>query len=130
MHSIDNFGAYINRIARNQSIDALRLLAREALRTVQLQEEQLEKGDYQTEETLQFQETGRVLQLALESLSPQQRKVYELCHEWGLKYEEAARELGLSRGTAHSHMKQALKNIRVYLKRLDAMLILMALMHK
>jgi len=130
LQSLDNFGAYINRMARNQSIDALRLLAREALRTVQLREEQLEKGDSQTEETLQFKETGRVLQLALESLSPQQRKVYELCHEQGLKYEEAARELGLSRGTVHSHMKQALKNIRVYLKQLDALLLLMVLMHK
>ncbi|MES2109883.1 MAG: RNA polymerase sigma-70 factor [Bacteroidota bacterium] len=130
LQSLDNFGAYINRMARNQSIDALRLLAREALRTVQLQEEQLEKGDSQTEETLEFRETGRVIQLALESLSPQQRKVYELCHEQGLKYEEAARELGLSRGTVHSHMKQALKNIRVYLKQLDALLLLMVLMHK
>ena len=130
LQAVDNFGAYINRMARNQSIDALRLLAREALRTVQLQEEQLEKGDSQTEETLQLKETGRVLRLALESLSPQQRKVYELCHEQGLKYEEAARELGLSRGTVHSHMKQALKNIRVYLKQLDALLLLMVLMHK
>jgi RNA polymerase sigma-70 factor (ECF subfamily) len=71
-----------------------------------------------------------VLQLALESLSPQQRKVYELCHEQGLKYDEAARELGLSRGTVHSHMKQALKNIRVYLKQLDAMLFLFVFLHK
>lgn len=130
LQSIDNFGAYINRMARNQSIDALRLLAREALRTVQLQEEQLEKGNFETDETIQFHETGRVLRLALESLSPQQRKVYELCHEQGLKYEEAARELGLSRGTVHSHMKQALKNIRVYLKQLDAMLVLMVFLHK
>ena len=130
LQSLDNFGAYINRMARNQSIDALRLLAREALRTVQLQEEQLEKGDSHTEDTLQYQETDRVVRLALESLSPQQRKVYELCHEQGLKYEEAARELGLSRGTVHSHMKQALKNIREYLKQLDALLLLMVLMHK
>lgn len=127
--ALDNFGAYINRMARNQSIDALRLLAREALRTVQLQEEQLKKGDFQTEETLQFQETGRILHLALESLPPQQRKVYQLCHEQGLKYEEAAQALGLSPGTVHAHMKQALKNIRVFLKQMDALLIIMALMH-
>lgn len=127
--ALDNFGAYINRMARNQSIDALRLLAREALRTVHLQEEQLEKGDLQTEETLQFQETGRILHLALESLSPQQRKVYQLCHEQGLKYEEAAQALGLSPGTVHAHMKQALKNIRAFLKQMDALLIIMALMH-
>ena len=126
--AVDNFGAYINRMARNQSIDALRLLAREALRTVQLQEDQLKKGDSQTEETVQFQETSRILHLALESLPPQQRKVYQLCHEQGLKYEEAAQALGLSPGTVHTHMKQALKNIRNYLKQMDALLILMAFM--
>ena len=112
-------------MARNQSIDALRLLAREAMRTVQLQEDQLEKGSLQTEETLQFQETGRILHLALESLPPQQRKVYQLCHEQGLKYEEAAQALGISPGTVHAHMKQALKNIRAYLTQMDALLILM-----
>lgn len=126
--ALDNFGAYINRMARNQSIDALRLLAREALRTVELQEDQLKKGDFQTEETIQFQETGRILHLALESLPPQQRKVYQLCHEQGLKYEEAAQALGLSPGTVHAHMKQALKNIRAYLKQMDALLVLMAFM--
>ena len=128
--ALDNFGAYINRMARNQSIDALRLLAREALRTVQLQEDQLKKGDLQTEETLQFQESGRILHRALESLPPQQRKVYQLCHEQGLKYEEAAQAMGLSPGTVHAHMKQALKNIRAYLKQMDALLILLAFMHK
>ncbi|MES2277118.1 MAG: RNA polymerase sigma-70 factor [Bacteroidota bacterium] len=127
---IDNFGAYINRMARNQSIDALRVVAREALRTIELQEEHLEKGDIQTEENLQFQETGRIVQLALEGLSPQQRKVYQLCHEQGLKYEEAAAELGLSTGTVHSHMKLALKNIRSYIHQFDALLVIMALMHK
>lgn len=128
--ALDNFGAYINRMARNQSIDALRLIAREALRTVELQEEQLKKGDSQTEEALQFLETGRILHRALESLSPQQRKVYQLCHEQGLKYEEAAKALGLSPGTVHAHMKQALKNIRAYLKQMDALLVLLAFMHK
>ncbi|MDH7459957.1 RNA polymerase sigma-70 factor [Chitinophagaceae bacterium 26-R-25] len=130
LHALDNFSAYINRMARNQSIDVLRLQAREALRTIQLQEGHLENGDFQTEETLQFRETGKVLQMALESLSPQQRKVYDLCHEQGMKYEEAARELGLSRGTVHSHMKQALKNIRTYVKQLDAMLLLLVLLDK
>ncbi|MES2277941.1 MAG: RNA polymerase sigma-70 factor [Bacteroidota bacterium] len=128
--AIDNFGAYINRMARNQSIDALRVVAREALRTIELQEEHLEKGDIQTEEKLQYQETGRIVQLALEGLSPQQRKVYQLCHEQGLKYEEAAAELGLSTGTVHSHMKLALKNIRNYIHQFDALLVIMALMHK
>lgn len=126
---IENFGAWLNRSARNQSIDALRVLARETLRQVELREEQLEQGDFSTLEKLEGEDTKRMLQLALEALSPQQRKVYQLCHEQGLKYEEAAKELNLSPGTVHSHMKQALKNLRQYLGQLDALLVLMALMN-
>ena len=97
---------------------------------MELHEEQLEKGTLQTEETVLFQEAGRMVQPAMETLPPQQRNVYQLCHEQGLKYEEAARELGLSPDTVHTHMKQALKNIRIYMKQLDAMLVLMMLMRK
>ena len=87
--SIDNFAAYLNRTARNQSIDALRKIAREALRSVELKEEQLENGDDSTERTLNFHETEKMIAQAVETLSPQQRRVYQLCHEQGLKYEEA-----------------------------------------
>jgi RNA polymerase sigma-70 factor (family 1) len=128
LQDIENFGAYLNRSARNQSIDALRVIAREALRNVGLQEKQLQEGDSRTEQDLEFREAGRMVGLALETLSPQQRKVYQLCREQGLKYEEAASRLGLSPGTVHSHMKQALKHIRAYLKNLDAMLLFMLLL--
>lgn len=125
---VENLGAYLNRLARNQSIDALRKIAREAIRNVELKEEQLELSHNATEEQLEMNETTGMIRQALETLSPQQRKVYQLCHEQGLKYEEAALEMGLSAGTVHSHMKQALKNIRIYLKNMDAMLLLILLM--
>lgn len=128
--TIDNFGAYLNRVARNQSIDMLRSIAREALRKVELKEEQLELGDDATEQALNYQETDRIIGQALDTLPPQQRKVYQLCHEQGLKYEEAARALGLSAGTVHAHMKAALANIRKYLKNMDAMLLMILLMNK
>ena len=128
--TIDNFGAYLNRVARNQSIDTLRSIAREALRKVELKEEQLELGDDATEQALNYQETDRIIGQALDTLPPQQRKVYQLCHEQGLKYEEAARALGLSAGTVHAHMKAALANIRKYLKNMDAMLLMILLMNK
>ena len=130
LDQIDNLGAYLNRIARNQSIDELRKIAREAMRKVEIREEQMELGDRTTEYSLQFNETSHMIADALETLSPQQRRVYQLCHEQGLKYEEAAKEMGLSAGTVHVHMKLALKNIRIYLKNLDALLVFMLLMNK
>jgi RNA polymerase sigma-70 factor (ECF subfamily) len=130
LRSIENFGAYLNRMARNQSIDALRVIAREALRLVELREEELEKSDWTTVEALDYKDTGRVVSMALAGLSPQQRRVYRLCHEQGMKYEEAALELGLSPGTVHSHMKQALKHIRFYLRGMDALLLLAVFWHR
>lgn len=128
--SVENFSAYLYRIARNQGIDALRAIARQAIYTIELAEEQLEKGDLNTLESIDYKETSEIINRAVETLSPQQRKVYQLCHEQGLKYEEAALELGLSAGTVHSHMKQALKNIRLYIKQLDILLLAIFLMQK
>lgn len=127
---VDNIGAYLNRIARNQSIDALRKIAREALRNVELKAEQLELGDNSTEQVLNYHETNNMISQAVETLPPQQRKVYQLCHEQGMKYDEAAEEMGLSAGTVHAHMKAALGNIRKYLKGMDAMLLVILLMDK
>jgi RNA polymerase sigma-19 factor, ECF subfamily len=124
----ENPGAYISIMARNQSIDALRVLARHASRFAELTETCLKKGDYQTEEALQFQEMNRILQHAVETLPPRQRDVYRLCHEMGLKYEDAASELGLSPGTVHSHMKEALKNLRVYIRRVIILMVPVILM--
>lgn len=130
LDAVENVGAYLNRIARNHSIDVLRKIAREALRNVELKEEQLELGDNSTQESLNYKEAGKMISQALDTLSPQQRKVYQLCHEQGMKYTEAAEELGLSAGTVHTHMKAALGNIRKYLKSLDAMLLVILLMNK
>jgi RNA polymerase sigma-70 factor (ECF subfamily) len=127
---VENIGAYLNRVARNQSIDALRKIAREALRNVELKEEQLELGEDSTDQTLNYNEAGKMISQALDTLPQQQRKVYQLCHEQGMKYEEAAEEMGLSAGTVHSHMKAALGNIRKYLKSMDAMLLMILLINK
>lgn len=130
LQHVDNVGAYLNRIARNHSIDTLRKIAREAIRYVELKEEQLETGDRNTEDSIGYNETEKLLNQAVDTLSPQQRKVYQLCQVEGLKYQEAAELMGISEGTVHSHMKQALANIRAYLKNLDAMLLLLYLFYK
>lgn len=130
LNEIENFGAYLNRIARNQCIDGLRVIAREALRTVELQEEHLERGELQTENAVEYKETADLIQQALNSLPVQQRRVYQLCHEQGMKYEEAAIAMGISPGTVQTHMKVALRNMRKYLKHLDTLLVLLYLTSK
>jgi RNA polymerase sigma-70 factor (family 1) len=113
--AIDNFGAYLNRAVRNHSLNVLRQIAQQARMSQELglvtpQEIR------ETEAYLDLKESEMILGLALQSLTPQQRQVFLLCREEGLKYEEVAARLQISPLTVHSHMKQALKSIRNYFK--------------
>lgn len=113
LSSIENFGAYLNRMVRNQSFNVLRKMALERMSTdsASLSEN---IADHSTLQAIEMKELSSLLQQALEGLTEQQRKVYELCHMQGLKYKDAAHELGVSYETIHSHMKEAVKKIRIF----------------
>lgn len=124
---VDNFGGYLNRIVRNHSFNSLRGVLSKSKNTVELDEAEQEP-DYNTLQQLDYNETLRLVEGAISTLSPQQRSVYELCHQQGFKYEEAAEKLGLSKQTVHVHMKLALRKIREHLKNNGAMYPLLALL--
>src|SRR5690606_22376433 len=63
-----------------------------------------------------WKETRQLLEDGLDLLPPQQQRVYRLCHQQGLKYEEVACLLDIAPGTVQSHMKLALRFLRNYLK--------------
>jgi RNA polymerase sigma-70 factor (ECF subfamily) len=66
---------------------------------------------------LDHKETVRLLDEIIHKLPPQQRKAYKLCHQQGLKYEQAAKEMNISPDTVHYHMKLALKTIRAHFQK-------------
>lgn len=114
--TIENFGAYLNRLVRNHAFNLLRQVASHAKANKRIGET-LSELDNSTQHNLDFRETARLLEEAVELLSPQQKKVYNLCRQEGLKYEEAAQRLNLSPETVHYHMKLALNAIREHFKR-------------
>lgn len=126
---IQNFGAYINRMARNQSYTALRKIAADALRMVELTHHDFADPNDSEQRTL-YNESARLLNAAVDFLPPQRKLVYQMCHEQGLKYEEVAAKLNISSGTVHKHMKLALKSIRTHLQDIDATLLLFILLIK
>jgi len=112
--NIDNFGAYLNVLVRNHSLNLLRQLAKK--QTVDLYTvSDLPVQDYSTEHTIDYRDTLMILEEVLDVLPDHQREVYKLCHLEGLRYEEAAAKLDISTNTVHYHMKLALKTIREYL---------------
>lgn len=55
-----------------------------------------------------------LLEHAVGRLSPQQRRVVNLCKLQGRTYEYAARELSISKHTVKEHLSAAMKNIRSF----------------
>ncbi|MFT4092004.1 MAG: RNA polymerase sigma-70 factor [Niabella sp.] len=115
MTEVEVFGAYLNRLVRNHSLNVLRQLSRQ----VQSNSDGLltkEEPDSTTLEQLDYKEIVNTVAEAVETLSPQQKMAYQLCHQQGLKYEEAAEKMQISPQTVHVHIKYALAKIRAYLK--------------
>lgn len=114
--AIENFGAYLNRTVRNTSFNVLRQMAHHAKMNFSLSLGQTELEE-STEKELDYRETKRLLSDALDTLSAQQRTVYRLCHQEGLKYAEAAEKMSISPQTVHEYMKLALQKIRLHFKK-------------
>lgn len=110
---VDNLNAYLFRMAQNHAINGLRRQSRTALILTEIARE--ERADHTAETILSGKEVQALLQQAVGRLTPQQRQVFELSRNQGLKYEEIAAQLNISVSTVRNHMVQALKQIREYI---------------
>lgn len=114
--TIDNFGAYLNRLVRNHAFNLLRHEAIVSKAKTQM-ELNSSDNDLGTQQALDYKETKELLDDVVSRLPEQQRKVYALCHLEGGKYNEVAAKLNISPDTVHYHMKLALATIREHFKR-------------
>ena len=79
-----------------------------------------------TDETIAAREAHKLINEAIQQLPPQQRTVYELSKQEGLSYNEIAERMHLSRNTVRNHLSEAMKTIRIFLKK-AAMLFMLLL---
>ncbi len=111
---IKNLDSYLKAIAKNKTIDILRRTEHQYRIELELAHNWKEQ-DHSTEEEILLNDTRKVLMQGVSLLPRQQRAVYELCHQEGLKYDEAAEKLNLSTETVKFYMKLALRFLRNYL---------------
>lgn len=111
---IDNFNAYLFRMAANQAINLMRRQSREIKILDELKLYTIDENG--TAQAMSEKEVQETLAKALATLPQQQYKVFMLSREHGLKYDDIATEMGISSATVRNHMVQALKKIRVYLE--------------
>lgn len=114
LKNVSNFGAYLSVCTRNETLNALK---KEAVQQKHYQAIQatLSELDPGTENVIQLNETRKILNLAIDRLPPQQKKVYSLLNIEGLKLDDVAEQLHITPSTAKTHLKSALKSIRSFL---------------
>lgn len=114
LKEIRNLDAYLKTVAKRKVIALYRRKAIEDRAVKELKAAYSEVHN-ETEEGILHRESRKILDEGILLLPSQQRLVYQLCYQDGLKYEEAAEKLHISHGTVQSHMKQALKFLRNHL---------------
>jgi RNA polymerase sigma-70 factor (family 1) len=110
--SANNFDSYLFTIVRNHAFNAIKRRTHESLIINQLS---LSKTEYEdcTEDTVVYNDYQHILSKAVNQLPPQQRLVYSLSRDEGLKYDEIANQLNLSKNTVKAHLKKALSTLRI-----------------
>lgn len=111
---IDNFGGFLRVIVKNDTLNALKKIALEH-KNYSLIHLTKTEVDSATENSIQYRETKKILDSAIENLPGQQKIIYTLCHVEGLKQKEVAARLNISPLTVKVHLREAVKSIRTHL---------------
>jgi RNA polymerase sigma-70 factor (ECF subfamily) len=112
---IENFEAFIFRVAHNKAIDFLRSLQTKP----EIQREVWEKleliSNEAADDKIIQKDTALNIETAVENLSPQRKKVYQLSRAEGLSYDQIAIRLHLSSNTVRNHISASLEFIRRFI---------------
>lgn len=73
-------------------------------------------ADSPADEQMATKQLRELMQAAVSQMPPQRRAVFELSRHEGLKYEEIAARLGISRETVKGHMIKALAQVRTFMR--------------
>ena len=125
LSAINSFGGYVFQMAQNQSINSFRRMASETLILSELFHQQ-STADLSTEQAIHFRETQALVAAIVSKLPPQQKLVYQLSREQGLRHDEIAQQLKLAPSTVKNHLIQALHTIREQLRTHAVTLLLLA----
>ena len=114
LHNIQHLNSYLRTATTNQALKIIRK-AKIQLQFHQDTAYQWTEAQQETEEHIFMKDTEKLLGEAIDQLPPQQKLVFTLCKEEGLKYAEVAERLHLSQLTVKTHMQHALRFLKRYL---------------
>lgn len=111
---IVDFSKYLNTLTLNHIYNLLR---RKAFEESFFQEKlfNAEPGLEDAFDSVELHELEGLIKSAVVQLPPQQRKVFELSRLQGMKHDEIAQQLNISKETVKKHIMEALRNVKSYL---------------
>ncbi len=114
MKDIRSLDAWLFTLAKHKIINGFKRLSLEHTVIAEIADTMEEPVDATTQ-VVDYNEIKRALQTAIEQLPPQQKIVYRLRREQGLKNDEIASKLNISPLTVKKHIAQASQAIRILL---------------
>ncbi len=123
-----SFSAYLFRICHNKAADAVKKIAGERLLRAELQQHYQNFFMEEQRSPDVLYQYDALAEQALDSLSPQSRRVYELCRREGKTYREVAEALHISPYTVKEHMTRALQTLRSFLRKKGEIVVILILL--
>ncbi|MEP7257825.1 MAG: RNA polymerase sigma-70 factor [Flavitalea sp.] len=111
LSQVDNFSAYFNAITRNYLFNVLRKKLNEQSVLTELTSNSHSAGA-DKHDPVTIRQLRDVLNNAIHKLPPRQQTVFELSRLEGLKQEDIAARLQISRETVKRHLAEAVRNLR------------------
>lgn len=116
MRDVRSFDAWLFTLAKHKVINGFRRVSMEHSILAEMKKELADQVD-STTQAIDYNETSKALQLAIAQLPPQQKMVYRLRREQGLKNDEIADQLNISPLTVKKHISQASRAIRMLIEK-------------
>ncbi|RAJ83623.1 RNA polymerase sigma-70 factor (ECF subfamily) [Chitinophaga dinghuensis] len=105
-------GPWLFTVTFNRALNSLKKKLREKSKTAAAAELQASEEDLLLLET-----RWQVLEAAISQLSPQKKRVFQLCKMEGRTYEETSQMMGISRYTVKEYLGEVMHSIREYVSK-------------
>ena len=117
------FAAFLYRVGKNMVYDFFRKVQRDRILYANFQVRASECYSH-IEEELNLHESERHLHKVMDTLTPQQQKVYQLCKLDGITYKKAADLMGISIYTVKEYLSKANQRVCSYMIEHQEMILL------
>jgi len=112
LHEVMSFKYYLLTVGKNHSLNVLKKVISEE-KTLSDFISNYSEVNNEVEEKMQSDEYQEFINSVLVTLTPQSRKIFQLCRQQGMSYDEAAIVMGVSRNMIKKHMIRSMKIFKI-----------------